>query len=82
MAGQATPLSMLLSALFGPWSKDASVAKVEDTVLENRYLGMCVCFSAGECLVQEIKAPNSVTGLEGVSGILSSPGPCPVQGQL
>lgn len=44
--------------------------------------GTCVCSSAGDCLVQEIKAPNSVMDLEEVSGIPSSPGPCPVQGQL
>lgn len=35
---------------------------------------MGVCFSAGDCLLQEIKAPNSITELEGMSGVLSSPG--------
>lgn len=41
---------------------------------------MCVCFSAGDCLVQDIKARNSVTELEGMSGVLSSPGALPSAG--
>lgn len=43
---------------------------------------ICVCFSDGDCLVQEIKALNSVTDLEGVSGVYLVQVPCPVQGQL
>lgn len=41
---------------------------------------MGVCFLAGDCLVQEIKAPNSVTELEGMSGVLSSPDALPNAG--
>lgn len=42
--------------------------------------GICICFSTGDCIVEEIKASNSVTELEGMSGVLSNPGTLPSAG--